>query len=164
MYKSGKVEFMSRSYGFFIRLGLKLQHFFLLWMRLTWGHQFMIMGSLKLANFDQTVQSFVALNISHPEFHVYLVSYTEIICGSLIAVGFLSRIASLPLIICMLTALATAHAEKLSHLRFITHPSALVGEAPYPYLLTALMVFCFGPGCLSVDRLIQRWVQRQPEY
>ena len=35
-------------------------------------------------------------------------------------------------------------------------PDKFVAAAPFPFLLTALLVLAFGPGALSIDALIKR--------
>jgi putative oxidoreductase len=118
----------------------------------------------KLNNIVETAQFFAKLGIPWPEFHAYFVGYCELIGGSLLVLGFASRLISIPLIVIMLTALSTAHAAKLTNFQFILDPRALVSENPYPFLITVLLVFFFGPGRLSLDALVKRWVSHQPKY
>ncbi|HSX25836.1 MAG TPA: DoxX family protein [Chlamydiales bacterium] len=155
---------MELFYGFFIKIGSNLQSLFLLYMRLTWGHQFLLAGTTKLGNIDPVIQFFTSLNFVHPDILAYLIGTTEAVCGTLLILGFASRIAAIPLIITMLIALFTAHASKLANFQFILNPHTLVQEQPYPYLITAILVFIFGPGRVSLDAWIKRWVQKQPRY
>lgn len=164
MFKNPLVHLFAKLYGLLIKIGSNLQSLFLLWMRLTWGHQFYITGSGKLANIDRVVEFFISLGIPYAHFQAYLVSYTELIGGILLMLGFASRLATIPLIIAMVTALATAHAHLLTHFDFFFEPSTLVHEAPYPFLITSLLVFIFGPGRISVDAWLKRWVDKQPRY
>jgi uncharacterized membrane protein YphA (DoxX/SURF4 family) len=39
-----------------------------------------------------------------------------------------------------------------------------VSQNPYPFLITTLLVFIFGPGRISLDAWIKRWVSHQPRY
>jgi putative oxidoreductase len=133
-------------------------------MRMTWGHQFILTGSGKLGNIEKVIQYFTSLGIPHPHFQAYLVGYIELIGGILLFVGFCSRFAGLVLAFTMIVALSTAHASVLANFRFIFEPSTLVGEAPYPFLITSLLIFIFGPGRVSIDAWIKRWVNRQPKY
>lgn len=129
-------------YTLLIKLGSNLQSLFLLYMRLTWGHQFFING-LKERGFTGGL---------------------EIVGGILLIIGFASRLIAIPLMILMFTILGTVHAEPLSQLRFITEPFILVHQAPYPFLITSILVFVFGPGWISVDGWIKRWIEKQPKY
>ncbi len=133
-------------------------------MRITWGHQFIITGIKKLQDIEGTAALFTKLNIPSPYFHAYEVGAVESICGILLLIGFASRIAVIPLIIVMLTALSTAHAAALANLKFVIDPHLLVIERPYPYLITSIVVFIFGPGRISIDAWLKRWVDNQPRY
>ncbi len=155
---------MDKIYSFFIKIGSNLQSLFLLFMRITWGHQFLLTGVAKLKDIPETVQLFTKLGIPSPLFHAYEVGILESVGGILLIVGFASRIISIPLVFLMLSALSIAHTEHLSNFRFITTPHVLVTQAPYPFLITSLMVFIFGPGLISLDAWIKRWVGHQPKY
>jgi len=140
------------------------QSLFLLWMRLTWGHQFFLVGLGKLADLDKIIQFFTTIGISHPIFCAHLVAYLETIGGLLLMFGLASRLIAIPLSIAMLAALSLAHAQPLSHFRFITEPSSLVGQPPYPFLITSMLVLFFGPGRISLDAWLKRWANQQPKY
>jgi len=96
--------------------------------------------------------------------HTDALSLLEIIGGSLLIVGFASRLIAIPIIISTLSALSTVHAENLANLKFITEPLTLVNQEPYPFLVTALLVFIFGPGRVFLDAWIKSWVAKQPRY
>lgn len=164
MYKNPLLHWVSKIYHIFIFGGEYLQTIFLLYMRVTWGHQFFVIGLGKLQNMEKTIQGFISLHIPHPELHSYLVGYTEMICGFLIFIGLASRIASIPLIITMLVALSIAHGPEISEFKFLLEPMSLVKQPPYPFLITAIMIFCFGPGKVAVDAWVKRWVSHQPKY
>ncbi len=164
MFKSRFLHFFSKFYGYFVSVGSNLQSLFLLWMRLTWGHQFFLVGLGKLATIDQVTTYFSSLGIPHSHFYACLVAFIEIIGGLLLIAGFASRIAGLVCAFTMITAIGTAHSSILSHFRFLFDPSAFVGEAPYPFLMTSLLIFIFGPGRISIDGWIKRWSERQPKY
>jgi putative oxidoreductase len=165
MFKNRALQIASKLYGYFITVGNNLQSLFLLWMRLTWGHQFILTGMGKLSHIDKVIQYFTTLGIANPEFHAYLVGYVELVGGILMVLGLFSRITGLVLASTMIAALASAeHAWVFSEFRFIYEPSSLVTEAPYPFLITSLLLFFFGPGRLSIDAWIKRWVEKQPKY
>ena len=163
-YKNPTLQSAVVIYGWIVSLGSNLQSLFLLWMRLTWGHQFILAGLNKLSNIDLTIQFFTSLGIISPEFHAFLVAYLEVIGGILLILGLGSRFIAIPLTMIMITALSTAHAHMLNNFQFLTNPSSLVAEAPYPFLITSLMILVFGPGRISIDAWINRWVHRQPTY
>ncbi len=158
------LRWMSKFYGYFILIGSNLQSLFLLYMRFTWGHQTILGGLAKLKDIDSYVQLLTTFNYPAPRFHAYEIAYIELICGFLLLIGFASRLVAIPLIILSLTSLTTIHADYLTHFRFITEPLMLVIQQPYPFLITALLIFIFGPGRISVDAWIKRWLDSQPHY
>lgn len=164
MLENRFLYWMDKIYGFFIKIGSNLQSLFLLYMRATWGHQFLLLGVDKLKDISKVVDLFKTLGIPHPEFHAYLVGFFESIGGILLIVGFASRLISIPLSFILITALSTAHAEGISAFKWILDPQSLVLQDPYPFLITTLLVFIFGPGRISIDAWIRRWVNHQPKY
>ena len=82
------------------------------------------------------------------------VSTVEFVGGILLAVGLLSRIASLAIAIDMFTAYATADREAL--VSFFSDPGKFYVADPYTFLFAALLILIFGPGKLSLDTLIER--------
>ena len=136
MFASSFLELCSRFYNWFIWLGGNFQSLFLLILRLTWGQQFFLIGLGKLS-YDHTL--FVAI--------------IEFICGGLIVIGFASRLAAIPLVLTTFSSLVAHNVFDGFH--FIANPSLLVHSAPFPYLMTALIVFIFGPGRISIDAWIK---------
>jgi putative oxidoreductase len=49
----------------------------------------------------------------------------------------------------------TAHHEAL--INIFNDPKAFVDQPPFNFLLTALIVFAFGPGAISVDGILKRF-------
>lgn len=151
-------------YSFIVKIGSNLQSLFLLYMRLTWAHQLFMAGLADLKNIDSLAAMLQKFHFPTPHFHAYEFAYVELVCGLLLFTGFLSRLAALPVIAVMLAILSTIHAEALSHLGFLTDPVLLTLQRPYPFLITGLLIFIFGPGRISIDAWIKRWVERQFRY
>lgn len=164
MFESRFLRIINRIYSWTISCGGNLQSLFLLYMRLVWGHQFFITGISKFANIGMVDQFFTTLNLSHPLMVAYVVAFFETVGGLCLFFGFASRLAAIPLAIIMISALSLAHSEAFIQLRFLLEPSLLVHQAPYPFLLTSLLVFIFGPGRVSIDALLKRWASRQPKF
>lgn len=164
MLRSPFLQWVDILYSFIIKIGSNLQSLFLLYMRLVWGHQFFIYGLDKLAHIQSAIDLFTSLHIPFPVFSAYLVGTMEMAGGFLLFIGFASRLAAIPLIIITLTALSTAHAPEISNFRFLLEPLSLVKQTPYPFLITSILVFVFGPGRVSIDAWLKRWVDQQPRY
>jgi putative oxidoreductase len=164
MFKNRLLQCIAVVYNWLVKLSSNFQSLFLLWMRLTWGHQFFLAGAGKLAHVAEVTQSFAALGLKDAAFHAQLVGWVELIGGACLIAGFASRLVAIPLAITMVTALHVAHAAPLAHFRFLKEPSSLVHETPYPFLITSLLVLFFGPGRFSIDGWFKRWANRQPKY
>ena len=75
-----------------------------------------------------------------------LVIFAEFICSILVALGLATRLAVIPLMITMATAVIFAHADD---------PFG-VKEKPLLFLLIFALLFVFGSGRYSVDRVLER--------
>ncbi len=122
-------------------------------IRIIWGWQFTWIGWGKLADVSRTTELFSNLGFADPEMMVYLVGGIEMICGALVLVGLLTRLAALPLVIVMIGAYSTAHVE--AAMAVFTDFQGFTNEAPFLFLYASLVLLCFGPGKLSVDYLIR---------
>ena len=122
----------------------------LLFARLTIGWGFFQAGKGKLGRLDQVTGFFESLDIPAPGFHAVMVANVEMIGGLMLLAGLLSRIAAVPLTIAMSVAYLTAHREDA-----FASLGAFADEAPYAYLLVALIVLVFGPGRASIDQIIK---------
>jgi uncharacterized membrane protein YphA (DoxX/SURF4 family) len=97
---------------------------------------------------------FEKIGLPSPEFLGSFVGGFEILCGVLILVGFLTRLASIPIITIMLVAFATTKAEVLSNQGFweMMHGS----RTDWAMLLGAVFLLIRGGGNWSVDKRIQK--------
>ena len=78
----------------------------------------------------------------------------------LLLLGLGSRIITVPLIITMVVAYLTTEQEALKVL--YSDPDKFVSAAPFQFMLTAITVLIFGPGCFSLDALLARIADRYP--
>lgn len=159
VYKNPFLHFFSRVYGWWIRLCSRFQPLFLFILRLMWGIQFMRFGGSKLASPETTAEFFTNLHIPAPLFHAYFVGFFEWVGGLCLVLGFASRIITIPLIIIMLTAYSTAHVDIFYNWQFIKNPTIIASQRPFAYLLTSAMILFFGPGGISLDGWIKRWLK-----
>lgn len=158
------LRIVDRMYGWLVRIGSNLQSVFLLYMRLVWGHQLFIHGIEKLGHTDTVIQFFTTLNVPHSELTAYAVAIIETGGGLCLFLGLMSRLAAIPVMIVMISALSLAHSDAFIQWRFLVEPAMLVQQAPYPFLLTALLVFIFGPGRISLDAWLKRWANARAKY
>ena len=81
-----------------------------------------------------------------PEFNFWLVVFAEVLCAGLVAIGLLTRLATIPLIITMGVAF------------FIVHGGKLVGEGNGEMALIFgipfLALLFTGPGTISLDNFL----------
>jgi putative oxidoreductase len=123
--------------------------------RLTLGLVFVRAGFGKVQNLDRVTGFFTKLHIPAPAFNAALVGWSELICGALLLVGFLSRLATIPLIVTMIVALATAKANE------IHTPFDLLGQVEFTFLALLLVIALVGPGLASLDAWIARYLSHQ---
>lgn len=128
----------------------RLQSPFLLFIRLYWGWQFFIAGKGKLMNLERVAGSFADLGIPFSVHNAVVVGLFECVGGLLLLVGLGARLISIPLAVIMVVAYATAHREALWVMEEV------IKQAPYTYLMAALVVMIFGPGKFSIDGLLKK--------
>jgi len=92
---------------------------------------------------------FAKVGIPAPQFFGPFVGVVEIVCGALLIVGLLTRLASIPLLIDILVAIATTKIPMLSKAGFW----ATMHEARTDYcmLLGLIFLLIVGSGTLSID-------------
>ncbi|MDZ4744322.1 MAG: DoxX family protein [Verrucomicrobiota bacterium] len=130
-----------------------LQSFFLLAVRLIWGYGFFRTGFGKLQHLDQVTDFFRGLGIPLAEYQAPFVGCLELVGGILIILGLGTRLISIPLMGTLIVAYLTAHREELGML--FRDPEPFMSAAPFLFLLAMVILFLFGPGFLSLDKLIR---------
>jgi putative oxidoreductase len=147
-----------RVYDGFARAISSLQLPFLLLVRVYWGWQISQNGWGKLHNLANVTQFFASLGLPAPGFTATFVSSFEFVCGILLALGLLSRIAALGLVIDMFTAYWTADHEAL--VAVISNPNKFQAADPFIFFFVGLLILIFGPGKISLDHLLDRAVRK----
>jgi len=96
---------------------------------------------------------FLKIGFSDPAFWAYFTGTFEIICGTLILIGFLTRFASIPLFIIMITAFVTTKWPILIDKGIW----AMAHEYRTDFAMTLLLIYLFiyGGGRWSVDSTIK---------
>lgn len=93
---------------------------------------------------------FIKIGFSNPEFWANFTGAFEIICGLLILLGLLTRLASIPLLIIMLVALVKTKIPILMDKGFWS----MAHEYRTDFAMTLLLIFLlrYGGGRFSLDR------------
>ena len=132
-----------------------LEQYAILLVRVLLGLFFAISGANKLLvpkNTQAMYQTLVTADVPFPRMMTYFVSGVEFVGGCLLAVGFLSSLASLALLVNMLVAILTT---KLSGLPKGVSPLNWLDDFLYLpevlYVLFFIWLLCSGPGKFSVD-------------
>jgi len=146
---------LSLALGLFAKTGSWLESPFLLVIRLYWGWQFFNTGKGKLGNLGGTTEYFATLGLPMPKFQALLAACTECFGGLLLLIGLFSRLVSVPLMITMIVAYVVADNEALKSL-FAEERDPFFKAAPFTFLMASMIVFIFGPGFLSVDRIFRK--------
>jgi len=132
-----------------------VEQYAILLVRISIGLFFAISGGNKLfvaGGTKPVYDTLVKANVPFPHQTAYFVAGVELVCGSLVAVGFLSSVACVALLIDMTVATLTSSLSTLpkglSPLNwlddFLYLPEVL-------YVLFFIWLICAGPGKFSVD-------------
>ncbi|MBV8815279.1 MAG: DoxX family protein [Verrucomicrobia bacterium] len=155
-------DIVDRAYALLIQIGKLCQPVFLLAIRLYFFWQLLIIGWGKLINHGKVTEYFASLGIPFPGLNVYVVGLTECLGGALILVGLISRLASIPVIVAMIVAYFAGDPQAVAS--FFSDSDKFVKADPFPFLFSALIIFCFGPGWFSLDNLLKRLWDRRRQY
>ena len=100
------------------------------------------------------VGRFVKIGIPAPQFFAPFVGVVEIVCGTLLIIGFITRLAAIPLLIDISVAIATTKIPMLARAGFWS----TVHEARTDYCMLLGLVFLLlvGSGPLSIDARVSR--------
>jgi len=122
---------------------------FLLFVRLYWGWQLVESGWGKLHNLSKVTDFFTSLSLPIPGQMAVFISCVELFGGIFLALGLLSRLTALVLLINMIMAYVTADREAL--LSFFSDPDKFAAAAPFVFLIASLIILVFGPGQIALD-------------
>lgn len=122
----------------------------LLAARIIFGLLFLSHGMLKWMAFSDLVINFPdPLGVGHTV-SLLLTIFAEVLCSVAFIMGFLYRLALLPMIFAMAVAAFVIHAGD----------PLVVREPALIYLTIFIIMFISGAGRFSVDAMIQRYLQR----
>jgi putative oxidoreductase len=129
--------------------------------RIVVGWAFFLTGRGKWANFDNTVTFFTELGIPFPQANAGFVASLELVGGIALILGLLTRLFASGLATTMVVALMTADKE-----RFLTSWDTSSEISPtdisaFVFLLFLSWLVLYGPGALSLDHLLKRWLRTE---
>jgi putative oxidoreductase len=128
--------------------------------RLVMGQAFYQTGSGKIANFENVVSFFTDLGIPFPEANALFISRLELWGGLLLVVGLFTRVVAGLLASSMVVALATADRQSFLDALRGTGDAGLTDVVSFVYLLFLIWLVLSGPGLVSLDALLVRWLGR----
>jgi putative oxidoreductase len=155
------VQLISLCYSWLIKIGNLCQPLFLLFFRLNWGWQFFVTGKGKLLNHKDIVEFFASLNIPFPDMNAWFVGGLECTGGILLILGLASRPIAFLLAGNMTVAYLSVEADRETVFNFFKDQDPFLQADPFFFLLTAIIVFCFGPGPISLDALIAKTIAKK---
>lgn len=100
------------------------------------------------------VGRFIKIGIPAPHFFAPFVGYVEIVCGALLIVGLLTRLAAVPLLIDITVAILTTKIPILT--KSGLWPALHEARTDYCMWLGSLFILLVGAGSLSVDARLSR--------
>jgi len=123
-------------------------------IRLPVGLIFFTQGILKFTDPNMGVLRFTRIGFAHPAFTAHFVGVFEVLCGVFVLAGLGTRVASLPLLIIISTAIITTKLPELSR------PNQgfwfMVSDARTDFAMLCSLIFLIaaGPGVWSLDRRV----------
>ena len=99
------------------------------------------------------VGRFIKIGIPAPQFFAPFVGVVEIFCGTLLIIGLVTRLATIPLIVDISVAIITTKIPMLSKAGFWS--TAHEARTDYCMLLGLVFLLLVGGGPFSIDRRIE---------
>lgn len=116
--------------------------------RLSVGVMFAVAGWGKLNHLEGVIEFFGSLGVPSPQIMAPFVAGLEFVGGLLLIIGLFTRIISVPLIVTMIVALATAKSSE------ITSFTDIFGLSEFLIALALLWLGFCGAGGVSLDHLL----------
>jgi len=145
---------LQRLAGLGLRVAASLAFLAPLLTRLVIGSAFHFTGDGKLHNLDRTTQFFSSLGIPFPHFNAIFIASLEFVGGLYLVFGVASRIFAGLLSCSMLVALITSDGKE-----WLQKFSADITDVTsFTYLLFLIWLVLYGPGPVSIDKLLSKWL------
>ena len=155
--------FPVKAYRLLIEYASYLQSPALLLIRLAWGYEAYQAGTGHLHDIAGTIEQFRKWHVPLPTLSVYVAGTTEVVGGILLMLGLFTRGTAIPFTFNFLVAIATAGKERIGK-AFATSGlvdglTGIVDDTAFPFMVTGVLMLAFGPGKLSLDYLIGRYIR-----
>jgi putative oxidoreductase len=132
--------------------------------RLMMGQAYFFTGRGKLEHLDRVVAYFSSLGIPLPEFNATLVSHLEYYGSMALVLGLATRLVAAAMGFSMLVATFTAERGHFFNSLGLSGDTGLTDVVPFVFGMFLLWLVIMGPGPVSLDALIARWLRRgEPE-
>jgi putative oxidoreductase len=112
---------------------------------------FFSQGLLKYIDPNMGMNRFNRLGFPHPAFTAHFVGAFEMLCGSLVLLGLLTRLAAIPLLIVICTAIATTKIPELSRPNQGFWFMVSDARTDFAMLMSLLFLLIAGAGAWSID-------------
>lgn len=113
----------------------------ILLLRLIFGCMFMYVGYLKISAYNQMLSMMGDPIGIGTELSLILVIFAELFCGFFVAIGLLTRLTVIPILVVMIVVLFVVHIRD----QFV------MIQLPFVYWLLCFVIFIFGSGRFSLD-------------
>ena len=136
--------------------GLKAASAATVLIRIAVGLIFGTQGILKFIDPNMGVNRFTRIGFPHPWVLAHVVGAFEIVCGFLVLIGLITRLAAVPLLVIISTAIATTKIPEL------TRPGQgfwfMVSDARTDFAMACCLIFLIisGGGMIAIDALRRR--------
>jgi putative oxidoreductase len=127
--------------------------------RIVVGWAFYLTGSGKWAHFDNTVTFFTELGIPFPQANAAFVATLELVGGIALILGLLTRLFATGLAFTMSVALLTADKQRFLESWSTASDISPTDISAFVFLLFLLWLALYGPGPVSLDKLLSRWLE-----
>jgi len=123
----------------------------ILLVRAAVGLIFLTQGILKYIDPNMGVDRFTKIGFAHPYFTAHFVGTFEMICGLLVLIGLFTRVAAIPLLIIICTAIATTKIPELSRSNQGFWFMISDARADFAMLMSLFFLLRAGAGGWSLD-------------
>lgn len=151
-------KLLRKGYELFVKIGDAFSNLLLLFFRVNFGLQLMKNGWGKLHHHSDIVEFFTSLNIPLPDLNAWIAAGVECFGSALLVIGLATRPVGVLVSFTMCVAYMSVEDDRAKVLGFFKDQDPFFQADPFFYLLMGVLAFCFGPGKISLDYLLSRFL------